>query len=148
MFPTVKLALTRALAPKHPLAAILLLLHLPATASINRALPARRALTIMANLSTLMDLTVQDLITNVPAGEELVSASTNVLNAAAEAFGFNELRTRGTRTRMTQQQAAVATVVTQPPLADLAARMRQDPGVIRRRILLLPAVTKVTTWDL
>lgn len=102
MFPTVKLTLTRTFTPKHPLAAILLLLHLPTTASINRALPARRTLAVVANLSTAMDLTIQDLITNLSAGEELVSTSTNVFNAAAEAFGFNELRTRGTRTRMTQ----------------------------------------------
>jgi hypothetical protein len=103
MFPAIKHILARSLTPKDSLAAILLLLHFTTRALVNRALPARWTLAIMTNLPTVMDITIQDSLTDISARELLVSTSTNIFNTAAEAFSFHELGTRSTRSRVTQE---------------------------------------------
>lgn len=49
---------------------------------------------------------------------------------------------------MAEEQAPVAAVVLQRPIADLAAGMGQNPRVVTRRILQFPAEAEIGFGDL
>ncbi|GMN41296.1 hypothetical protein TIFTF001_010520 [Ficus carica] len=149
MPPATKHLLTRILAPEiHTIAAFLFLFRLPALAPIRSPDSARRARPVVANLRAPVCPAIQKLGADIVAREVLEAAPPNILDGSAEAARLHQLRARRTRTGMAEEQAAVAAAVLQWPIADLAAGMGKNPGVVAGRILQFPAEAEVGFRDL
>lgn len=65
------------------------------------------------------------------AGEALLRAAAGVGAGPTEAFCGDELGARGAGARVAEEETAVAAAWDEVTTADLAARMGQDPGVVR-----------------
>lgn len=141
--------LARIIAPViHPITAFLFLLSLPALAPVHSPDSARRARPLVANLRASMGPAIQQLGADIVAREVLEPAPPNILDGSTEAAGFHQLRARRTGTGMAQKQAAVAATVLQWTIADLAARVGENPGIVAGRILQFAAEAEVGFRDM
>lgn len=149
MLPTAKHLLARLLTPKiKPLTTLLLLLLLPTLAPVHSPHPARRAGPLVADLRAPVNPTSQYLLTSIITREMLKPTSPDVLHGPTKAPSFYELRAGRAGTRVAKKQAMVAAAVLQRPVADIAARMRQNPRVIARWVLELSTETVIILGDL
>lgn len=100
----------------------------------------------MAFLRAFMGFARESPVTSGEAGEVLLRTPAGVGAGPAEAPGLDKLWARGARAWVAEEEAAVSAAGDEVSAADLAAGVREDPGV-ERGVIELAAEAEVGSGD-